>query len=106
MSMRARTVRAWCLFLTVPLSLVLSSCLDDGTGTLLAPVPEPRASLSASDGSTESKGGSLRSPSLAGCIRLAVADGERLEDEGASAAATWQRVTDDVARCRDQWGPK
>ena len=107
MSTRDRSIRACGLFLTVPLSLVLSSCLDDGTETLLAPAPELRASLSGSDGSTASKGRGPRSAgSLAGCITLAVAEGERLEDQGASAAATWQHVTDDVAACRDQWGPK
>ena len=103
-SMPDRPVRACVPLLTVCLALVLASCADDGA--LLAPVPEPDAIQTARDLSSEKVDGSLRpADSLAACIALAVAEGERLEEDGGtSGGETWQSVTDDVARCRDQWG--
>ena len=69
-------------------------------------MPEPDAIQTARDLSSEKVDGSLRpADSLAACIALAVAEGERLEEDGGtSGGETWQSVTDDVARCRDQWG--
>ena len=104
-SMPERSFRARFPLFPVFIALVLSSCTDDGTGALLAPVPEPDASLTARDVSPENADGSIRpADGLAACIALAVAEGERLEDRGMSGAEAWQSVTDDVARCRDQWG--
>ena len=104
MSVRDRLVGASRLFVTVSVLLVSSSCLVDDTGTLLAPVPEPKARLSASNGSVEGGGKSIRPvDSLAACIAVAVAEGEQEEDQGTSGAETWRRVKDDVARCRERW---
>ena len=103
-SMPDRSVRTCVPLLTVCLALVLSSCADDGT--LLAPVPETGPIQTARDVSSENADGNIRpADSLAACIALAVAEGERLEEDGGtSGGETWQSVTDDVARCRDQWG--
>jgi len=107
MSIPGSSVRACRPLLTVCLALALSSCADDGTGALLAPVPEADASLTARSVSSENVEGSIRpAESLAACIASTVAEGERLEDRGMSAAETWRSVTDDVARCRDQWGSR
>jgi len=109
MRMFDRSVRACCPLVTVCLALALSSCADDGTGALLAPVPEADASLTARDVSSENADadGSIRpADNLASCIASVVAEGERLEDRGMSGAETWRSVTDDVARCRDQWGSR
>lgn len=104
MRMPERSIRACFLLLTVCLALVLSSCAEDATGALLAPVPEHYASLTARDVLSQKTDGSSRpADGLAACIALAVAEGERLEDRGTSGAETWRSVTDDVARCRDRW---
>ncbi len=91
--------------MTVCLALGLSSCTEANTGALLAPVPKADTSLTARDVSSGSADGSIRpGDGLAACIVSAVAEGERLEGRGMSGAETWQSVTDDVDRCRDQWG--